>query len=85
MEADLRRSERLAQRPSEPNQLISRWEGGLFLFYYIAYTTYLVLTATAHDALNDYRNAMIAFVLPLTIITFAVILWRTPRLRRADC
>ena len=65
--------------------LISRWEGGLFLFYYIAYTTYLVLTATAHDALNDYRNAMIAFVLPLTIITFAVILWRTPRLRRADC
>ncbi len=65
--------------------LIARWEGGVFLAYYIAYTIYLVLAATDHDALNQYRSAMIGFVLPLTALTFAVILWRTLRSRRANC
>lgn len=64
--------------------LIARWEGGVFLAYYIAYTAYLVLAATGHDALNQYRSAMTSFVLPLTVITFGVILWRSLRLRRAD-
>ncbi len=63
--------------------LIARWEGGVFLAYYIAYTIYLVLAATEHDALNEYRSVMIGFVLPLTALTFAVILWRTLHSRRA--
>ena len=31
-------------------QTIARWEGGLFLGYYVAYTAYLVLAAQQHDA-----------------------------------
>jgi cation:H+ antiporter len=29
---------------------IARWEGGLFLGYYVAYTAYLILAAQQHDA-----------------------------------
>src|SRR5690606_38662981 len=31
--------------------LIARWEGLLFLSHYVAYTTYLVMTATGSDKL----------------------------------
>jgi cation:H+ antiporter len=55
---------------------IDRWEGGLFLGYYVAYTTYLILAATEHDALPEFSNAMLYFVLPLTIITLAIVLFR---------
>ena len=57
--------------------LIARWEGGVFVLYYIAYTLYLVLAATAHERLDDYRDAMLGFVLPLTLLTLVIILWRT--------
>jgi cation:H+ antiporter len=52
---------------------ISRWEGGVFLFYYIAYTTYLILNTFAHKHLELYNVAMIWFVIPLTAITLAAI------------
>jgi cation:H+ antiporter len=52
---------------------IARWEGGLFLGYYVAYTTYLVLAATQHDALPAFSNAMLIAVLPLTAITLIVL------------
>jgi cation:H+ antiporter len=55
---------------------IARWEGGLFLGYYVAYTTYLILAATEHDALPEFSNVMLYFVLPLTIITLLVVLFR---------
>jgi len=51
---------------------IARWEGALFLSYYVAYTTYLVLGATQHDALSTFSVVMGAFVIPLTIVTLAV-------------
>ena len=63
--------------------LIARWEGGVFVLYYVAYTLYLVLAATAHEGLDDYRDAMLGFVLPLTLLTFVIILWRTWVGRRA--
>ncbi|PDV98160.1 calcium/sodium antiporter [Candidatus Chloroploca asiatica] len=53
--------------------MIARWEGFLFLGYYIAYTTYLILAATHHEALPAYSSVMIAFVLPLTAVTLAVL------------
>jgi cation:H+ antiporter len=53
--------------------LIARWEGALFLGYYVAYVLYLVLDATDHDALPAYSLAMLAFVLPLTAVTLAVV------------
>lgn len=53
---------------------IARWEGGVFLAYYVAYVLYLVLDAQGHDALGAYSNAMLTFVVPLTIVTFVVVL-----------
>ena len=58
---------------------IARWEGWLFLFYYVAYTGYLVLQAQAHDALGTYSLVFTAFVLPLTAITLAVVALRARR------
>ncbi|MGE3840800.1 MAG: calcium/sodium antiporter [Vicinamibacterales bacterium] len=55
---------------------IARWEGAVFLFYYVAYTAYLVLRAQQHDALSAYSAIMQAFVLPLAVITLAVMGWR---------
>jgi len=52
---------------------IARWQGALFFGSYIAYTAYLILDATQHDALPMFSNAMLFFVLPLVTITlFAV-------------
>jgi cation:H+ antiporter len=52
--------------------LIARWEGALFLGYYLAYTLYLVLASTHHQALPAFSAAMLWFVLPITAITLLV-------------
>jgi cation:H+ antiporter len=52
---------------------IARWEGGLFVAAYLAYITYLVLDATHHHALAPFRDAMIFFAVPLTVLTLAVV------------
>jgi cation:H+ antiporter len=52
---------------------IARWEGLLFLAYYAAYTTYLILKAQQHDTLGPFSAVMAGFVLPLTAVTLAVI------------
>ncbi len=62
---------------------IARWEGFLFLGYYIAYTAYLLLAATEHDALPAFSVIMFEFVAPLTAITLAVIFVRALRSNRA--
>jgi cation:H+ antiporter len=59
--------------------LISRREGILFLFYYVAYTVYLILASTQHDSLPLYSTAMLYFVLPLTVVTLITITWRSLR------
>jgi cation:H+ antiporter len=64
--------------------LIARWEGALFLGYYIAYTLYLILEATQHDALPAFSAVMELFVLPLTALTFVVIVVRTMRARKRE-
>ncbi len=51
---------------------ISRWEGGVFLGYYIAYVSYLMLTATQADFLPTFRAALLGFVVPLTVLTLVV-------------
>jgi cation:H+ antiporter len=48
---------------------IARWEGLLFLGYYIAYTAFLILAATQHDAMEAFSVIMLLFVIPLTVIT----------------
>ena len=62
--------------------VIARWEGALFLFYYVAYTVWLLLAAQEHDALTTYGTVMVTTVLPLTVITLVVIAAREWRDRR---
>jgi len=54
-------------------QTIARWEGGLFLAYYVAYTGYLVLGATQHEALSTFSMVMGAFVIPITVVTLVIV------------
>jgi cation:H+ antiporter len=53
---------------------IARWEGGVFLLYYAAYVTYLVLATQQHDSLGLFSTAMMSFVIPLTVITLVGVL-----------
>ena len=62
---------------------IARWEGALFLAYYIAYTVWLVLHATASTMQESFMGAMTGFVLPLTAVTLAVLAARAWRAGRA--
>lgn len=61
---------------------IARWEGVIFFGSYIAYTAYLIMDATQHDALPMFSNAMLFFVLPLVALTLAVVGIRALRTQR---
>lgn len=52
---------------------VSRWEGALFLALYVAYTIYVLLAATEHDALNDFTAVMVWFTLPLVALTLLLL------------
>ena len=60
---------------------IARWEGAVFLGYYAAYTTYLILAGSRHDALGAFSTVMLAFALPLTVIALVASAVRTLRSR----
>jgi len=55
---------------------IARWEGGLFLAYYVAYTAWLLLQAKQHEALPVFSGVMLGFVLPITVVTLVVLVLR---------
>jgi cation:H+ antiporter len=57
---------------------IARWEGGIFLAYYAAYVTYLIMAAQQHDALQAFSGLMLGFVVPLTLVTLVVVFIRRP-------
>jgi cation:H+ antiporter len=59
---------------------IARWEGAVFLFYYAAYVTYLVLAAQQHDALEPFSSALMGFAVPITVITLVVVLLRRDKI-----
>ncbi|MFO0931795.1 MAG: calcium/sodium antiporter [Planctomycetota bacterium] len=63
---------------------IARWEGWLFLVAYGAYTAYLVLAATRHDALHGFSWVAFEFVAPLVGITLGVLGVRALRAARRD-
>lgn len=60
---------------------ISRTEGGALLGYYVAYTMYLILAASQHDALPRFSAVMLYFVIPLTALTLLVVVWQEIRIR----
>jgi len=62
--------------------LIARWEGALFLGYYVAYTLYLVLSITHNGALPLFSAAMTWFVMPLTVLTLVIVTLRAIMQRR---
>jgi cation:H+ antiporter len=56
--------------------VIDRWEGLLLLAYYLLYTLYLVLGATAHAALPAFTRIIVWYVLPLTIAILLIhLIW----------
>ena len=63
---------------------IARWEGWLFVSYYAAYTCYLVLAASRHDALPLLNRTMVLFVLPVTAVTLLILVWRARRQKEAS-
>ena len=62
---------------------IDRWEGGLFLAYYVAYVTFLVLDATSSAILKAFSGAMLGFVIPLTVLTLMLVAVRWFRAGKA--
>ena len=59
---------------------IARWEGGVFLAYYVAYVAYLILATQQHAALGSFSTAMMTFVIPITVVTLIVVLLRRGKL-----
>jgi cation:H+ antiporter len=62
---------------------IARWEGALFLAYYVAYTAWVVMSATGEGPVHAFRTAMLGFALPLTAVTLLVLWVRHGRRARA--
>lgn len=59
-------------------RVVSRWEGAVFLLYYAAYLTFLLLDSREHDALSAFGGAMLWFALPLTTLGLIASLVRRP-------
>jgi len=55
---------------------IGRRRGFMFLAFYVAYVTYLILGAQDHDALDEYSTVMLSFVLPITVVTLVAMVIR---------
>ena len=51
---------------------IARWEGVIFLGYYLAYTAFLVFNTTQHAALPFFSSIMLFFVVPITVLTLVI-------------
>ncbi|KFJ90339.1 sodium:calcium antiporter [Pseudomonas sp. 1-7] len=63
---------------------INRWEGLLFLAYYVAYTLYLILSSTGRPFADVMGEAMLGYVLPLTAVTLIVIAGRAWHKQRGE-
>jgi cation:H+ antiporter len=59
--------------------VIARWEGGLFLGYFCAYTSWLILSATVPAINRTFAMVMFGFVSPLTILTLLITVIRALR------
>lgn len=63
---------------------LDRWEGAMFVAYYVAYLAFLVLDSTGHGARDPFALVMVAFVLPLTVVTAATVIDRQRRRAERD-
>lgn len=62
--------------------VISRWNGAVFLGYYLAYTLAIVLAAVQHRAGPTFNQTMLWFVIPLTAIGIGTSWFRYWRSRK---
>ena len=53
--------------------IVARWEGSLFVLLYVAYTLYLILDSTGHDAAVGFTTIMLWFVMPLVAMTLVAV------------
>lgn len=63
---------------------INRWEGLLFIAYYVAYTVYLVLSSTGRPFAEVMGDAILGYALPLTAVTLVVIAGRAWQKQRGQ-
>ncbi len=62
---------------------VRRWEGLLFVAYYVAYTAYLYMSATGLDVIHDYSRVLLFFAAPLTILGIVLSVVADVRRRRS--
>ncbi|WP_372594137.1 calcium/sodium antiporter [Actinotalea sp.] len=62
--------------------VIRRWEAALFVAYYTAYVTYLLLRSAEHAVLAPFSSVMLLFVAPLTGLTLVLLATYEIGLRR---
>jgi cation:H+ antiporter len=58
---------------------LDRWEGGVFVAYYVAYLVFLTLDATGHRASDPFVFVLTVFVMPLTVLTVGIGIFRQRR------
>ncbi|MEW6367080.1 MAG: calcium/sodium antiporter [Acidobacteriota bacterium] len=63
-------------------RLFARWEGALFLGYYLLYSAYVVRYATGHARLGLIADLTASVVLPLTMLTLLIEVVRAVAARR---
>jgi cation:H+ antiporter len=61
---------------------IARWEAAVFLGYYLAYASYLILVAADHGLAPQLGTAIVWFVAPITVLTIAATFVRKQRRSR---
>lgn len=61
---------------------ISRLEGGLFFFYFVAYTVYVVMRATSTVHMRSFELGMVGFVIPLTVMAIGFSVYQHLAIRR---
>lgn len=64
--------------------VINRLEGFVFISYYIAYMTYLILAVTGSGYSDEFRLFVLVIMVPLTIVSITVGLIRSYRKRRKE-
>lgn len=58
---------------------IARWEGAVFLLYYVAYTASIIIAETVPQYTRTLNDAMIFCVIPLTVLTLMIAVTRAIR------
>ena len=62
--------------------ILRRWQGAVFLSYYVGYLVWLGLDAAEHDLQSAFSSLMLYFAVPLTALTVIVVAYRAIGQRR---